>query len=127
MKTVSEKQSRMINVRMNEEETLGLSQLATQFKTSRSRLLRKIIRESIGEGPDLLPQEMKIVEEGIFQLAAVGRNLNQLLKLVHSRQVTVSSQEQALMENLREQVERLKREMLTVVDRTRERWVGHGA
>ncbi len=127
MKNVSEKQSRLINVRMNEEEALGFQQLAESLETSRSRLLRKVIRESIGEGPDLLPHEMKVFEEAVFQLAALGRNFNQLLKLVHSGQVQVGSQEQMLLEGVREQVERLKRETLTVIDRTRERWVGRGA
>ncbi len=117
----------MVNVRMNEAEALAMSRLASQLQTSRSRLLRKVIRESIGEGPDLLPNEMKHFEEAVFQLAALGRNLNQLLKLVHSGQVKVSSQEQALMEGIRDQVERLKRETLTVIDRTHERWVRHAA
>jgi len=85
------------------------------------------IRESIGEGPDLLPQEMKPFEEAVFQLAALGRNLNQLLKLVHSGQVKAGSQELSLMEGIRTQVELLKKETLTVIDRSRERWVRHAA
>ena len=33
---------------------------------------------------------MKVFEESVFQLAALGRNVNQLLKLVHCGQVAVS-------------------------------------
>jgi len=127
MKNASESQSCMVNVRMNEAEALAMNQLADQLQTNRSRLLRKIIRESIGEGPDLLPNEMKHFEEAVFQLAALGRNLNQLLKLVYTGQVKVSSQEQTLMEGIRDQVASLKKETVTVIERTRERWVRHAA
>ena len=127
MKNATDAQSRMINVRTTEAEGLELKRLAEQLQTTRSRLLRKIIRESIGEGPDLLPSEMKVFQDAVFQLASLGRNLNQLLKLVHSGKVSVSSQEQVLMESTREQVESLQKETLTVIDRSRDRSVGHDA
>ena len=127
MKNASDRQNCMVNVRMNEAESLAMSQLAKQLQTNRSRLLRKVIRESIGEGPDLLPNEMKVFQDSVYQLASLGRNLNQLLKLLHTGQVKVSSQEQVLMEGIRDQVERLKKETLTVIDRTRERWVRRAA
>jgi hypothetical protein len=125
MKDASERQSCMVNVRMSEAEALAFSELAAQWQTSRSRLLRKVIRESIGEGPDLLGHELKLFEDAVYQLASLGRNLNQLLKLLHSGKVTVGAPEQALMEGIRDQVERLKAETLTVIDRSRRRWVRH--
>jgi hypothetical protein len=127
MKKASERQSCMVNVRMNEAEAMAMRRLAEQLQTKRSRLLRKVIRELIGEGPDLLPNEMKVFNESVFQLTALGRNLNQLLKLVHSGQVVVSSEQQALMEGLQDRVEYLKKQTLIVIDRTRERWVRHAA
>jgi hypothetical protein len=127
IKNAADRQNCIVNVRVNEAEGLALRQLAEQLQTSRSRLLRKVIRESIGEGPDLLPNEMKVFQDSVYQLASLGRNLNQLLKLLHTGQVKVSSQEQVLMEGIRDQVERLKKETLTVIDRTRERWVRRAA
>jgi len=127
MKNTSDTLIRSAHVRLDEAEDAGFQQLVESLETTRSRLLRKIIRESIGEGPDLLPQEMKPFEEAVFQLAALGRNLNQLLKLVHSGQINASSQDLALMEGIRTQVELLKKETLTVIDRSRERWVRHAA
>ena len=70
---------------------------------------------------------IRLRKEFLFQLAALGRNLNQLLKLVHSGQVKAGSQELMLMEGIRIQVELLKKETLTVIDRSRERWVRHAA
>ena len=127
MKNTSDTLIRSAHVRLDEAEDAGFQQLVESLETTRSRLLRKIIRESIGEGPDLLPQEMKPFEEAVFQLAALGRNLNQLLKLVHSGQINASSQDLALMEGIRTQVELLKKETLTVIDRSHERWVRHAA
>ena len=127
MKNASDTLIRSAHVRLDEAEDAGFQELVDRLETTRSRLLRKIIRESIGEGPDLLPNEMKHFEEAVFQLAALGRNLNQLLKLVHTGQVKVSSQEQTLMEGIRDQVEYLKKQTLIVIDRTRERWVRHAA
>ncbi len=127
MKNTSDTLIRSAHVRLDEAEDAGFQVLVERLETTRSRLLRKIIRESIGEGPDLLPNEMKHFEEAVYQLAALGRNLNQLLKLLHTGQVKVSSQEQTLIEGIRDQVECLKKETLTVIDRTRERWVRHAA
>jgi hypothetical protein len=127
MKNASDILIRSAHVRLDKAEDTGFQELVERLATTRSRLLRKIIRESIGEGPDLLPNEMKHFEEAVFQLAALGRNLNQLLKLVHTGQVKVSSQEQAMMESIRTQVECLKKETLIVIDRSHERWVRHEA
>jgi len=127
MNNASEGQSRMVNVRMTEAEALAMSRLAKQLQTNRSKLLRKVMRELIGEGPDLLPHEMKSFDEAVYQMASLGRNLNQVLKLLHSGQVKVRSQEQTLMEGIRDQVEYLKKQTLIVIDRTRERWVRHAA
>jgi hypothetical protein len=127
MKNLSEILIRSAHVRLDKAEDAGFQQLVERLQTSRSRLLRKMIRESIGEGPDLLANEMKVFQDAVYQLASLGRNLNQLLKLVHSGQVMVSSQEQALMIAIRDQVECLKKETLTVIDRSRERWVRHAA
>jgi len=127
MKNASETLIRSAHVRLDEAEDAGFQQLADRLQTSRSRLLRKIIREAIGEGPDLLANEMKVFQDAVYQLASLGRNFNQLLKLVHSGQVMVGSQEQTLMESIRDQVDCLKKETLMVIDRTRDRWVRDAA
>jgi hypothetical protein len=104
---------------MNPADNLKFKEVAEGLQTTRSQLLRKIILESIGKGPILLPQEMRTFEEAVFQLAALGRNLNQLLRAVNSGQVTASLQERTMMEALRDQVEVLKKEFLTTLDRSR--------
>jgi hypothetical protein len=127
MKNASETLIRSAHVRLDKAEDAEFQKLVEGLRTSRSRLLRKIIREAIGEGPDLLANEMKVFQDSVYQLVSLGRNLNQLLKLVHSGQVMVSSQEQALMLGIRDQVELLKNETLMVIDRTRDRWVRRAA
>src|SRR5882672_8430513 len=84
MTNASPRRDQIVNVRINPADNLKFKQVAQSLQTSRSNLLRKAILESIGRGPILLPQEMKAFEQGVFQMAALGRNLNQLLRLVHS-------------------------------------------
>ena len=123
MKNPSETQKRMVNVRMNEAEALAFRLLAEHLQTTRSRLLRKVIREAIGEGPDLLFQEFKVMDDAVYQVAAIGRNLNQLVRAVHTGQVKAMPQEQALMGDILNRIESLKKEIFIVIDRSRNRTV----
>jgi len=113
----------MLNVRLNEEENLRFQRLAEQLQTTRSRLMRKMIREAIGAGPDLLHQELKLIEELAYQLAAIGRNLNQLVRAIHSGKVAVTAADQVAIEAVRAQVEQVDKEVILVIDRSCNRWV----
>src|ERR1035438_7681767 len=91
-----ERFNRSAHVRLHEIEDRALQQFVDHLGTTRSKLLKKIIRELIGLGPDLLDQEWKAFEDLVYQLAAVGRNLNQLLKAIHTGKVAITSTDQAL-------------------------------
>ena len=77
MKSASERFTRSAHVRLDDAEDFRFQQVVDRLKTSRSQVLRKLIRDLIGEGPDLLPQEMRVLDELTHQVAAIGRNLNQ--------------------------------------------------
>ena len=64
--------SRWANVRLTEEEHQALDRIQTHLQTTRSRLLRKAVRELIGMGPDMLPQEWKAFEDLAYQVALDG-------------------------------------------------------
>jgi adenylosuccinate lyase len=115
--------SRWANVRLTEEEHRALDMIQERLQTTRSRLLRKVIRELIGMGPDLLAQEWKILEDLVYQLAAIGRNLNQWLKAIHTGQAVATPAEQSLIEELRDLVEQVKKEVITAIERSCQRWV----
>jgi hypothetical protein len=78
--------SRVIS-RLSDAEFHGYLQLVQQLETSRSRMFRGMVREALGMGPDLIRQDMNNLREGIYQLGAIGRNLNQQLRALHSGQL----------------------------------------
>ena len=53
----------MLNVRLSAPENEAFRQIAHQLQTTRSGLLRKIIRELIGQGPELLAQDMRVMQQ----------------------------------------------------------------
>jgi len=93
--------------------------------TTCSRFLRKVIREVIGEGPDLLPIEMRPIKEATFQVAALGRNLNQILKAFHTGQPSGIVVDQAALAAFRDQVEELRQALVAVILRTKHHWLRH--
>jgi hypothetical protein len=114
---------RWANVRLMEEEHLALDVIQNRLQTTRSRLLRKVIRELIGMGPDLLTQEWMAFEKLAYQLAAVGRNLNQLVRAVNSGKAAMTPEDRTLMEGVRDQVDLIKKEIISAIDRSCHRWV----
>ena len=124
MKSASERFTRSAHVRLDDAEDFRFQQVVDSLKTSRSQVLRKLIRDLIGEGPDLLPQEMRVLNDLTYQVAAIGRNLNQLVRGMHVGQVTATSYDQ-VVKGVRDQVDAVKKELLAVIDRSRNRSVGH--
>ena len=63
--------------RLKTNENEAFLKASIMMGTTRSRLLRKMIREFIREGPDMLSHDLDAVRGASYQLAALGRNLNQ--------------------------------------------------
>ncbi len=118
-------QIRRIITRLSEVEYQAYLLLVQRLATTRSRLIRGMIREALGLGPDLLAQDMKILGEGVYQLGALGRNLNQELRAMHSGKLQNQPADVALTEQLRDQVGRLEKSWIAAVKRSRNRLVGH--
>jgi len=124
MKSASERFTRSAHVRLDDAEDFRFQQMVDRLKTSRSQVLRKLIRDLIGEGPDLLPQEMRVLDELTHQVAAIGHNLNQLVRGMHAGQVTATPYDE-VVDGIRDRVDAVKKELLAVIDRSRDRSVGH--
>jgi len=77
----------VVSIRLQEHENREFGKIAESLCVTPARLIRKMIRDSIGVGPDLLPQDATRVEEAIYQLTMLGRNLNQLLRAIHQGKV----------------------------------------
>ena len=120
-----ENRIRRVMVRFTEAEHHGLMNLAEGLRTTRSKLFRKLVREALGSNPELVGQHMKTIGEGIYQLGALGRNLNQLLRLIHSNHVVAQPLDVALLQQVKEELLSLQEEWLKVVQRSKDRGVLH--
>ena len=116
-----------LRVRLRAEEKKQFRDIAERLHTTPARLIRKVVRDTIGFGPDLMPQDLKMVGEAINQLAALGRNLNQLLRCIHQGEVKVASDTEIGVQGLCDAVLRLKSELQQVFDRSRFRLVAPDA
>lgn len=117
----------VISIRLQDHESREFEKIAQRFQVTPARLMRKMIRDSIGAGPDLLPQDAKLVEEAIYQLSMLGRNLNQLLRAIHQGKVSATTEAEVGIAELRDKVVQLKDGMQDVYDRSRYRLVPQNA
>lgn len=70
--------SRAAAIRLREDEWTGLKDLAATLGQPPSRVMRRLIREAVTGGPDYFNDGVRELERLIRELAAIGRNLNQL-------------------------------------------------
>lgn len=92
--------------------------------TTCSRFFRKVIRETNNQGPDLFKDDMKTIRELLYQIAALGRNVNQLLKAYHTGQPPGILVDHAALAGFYELVEKLREEVAAIIFRSKQRWVG---
>ena len=75
--------SGMLHVRVYPEEKAALEQLAETLGETPSRVIRSLIRAAITGGPDYFADGVYELRANHRHLAAVGRNLNQLVRSIH--------------------------------------------
>jgi len=110
---------RNLRIRLNvDEEKILLELTATLGETSRSCVVRRMIRESGGQGPDLLGEGLNTFREGIRQQAAMGRNLNQIARALNGGRVPDIPINSQLLPAVSAQVEGLKTELIEIVLRS---------
>ena len=77
---LSEVRSRVVGIRLREAEWAGLKQLAADLDQAPSRIIRRLIREALTGGPDYFDDGLLELRRMHRELAAIGRNLNQLAR-----------------------------------------------
>lgn len=76
--------SEATRLRLTEAEQKAFIQFAKQAGESRARLLRKAVRDMVGLGPDMLRADLESFREAVYQVAAIGRNLNQVARVLNA-------------------------------------------
>jgi predicted DNA-binding protein len=115
---------KVFSLRLGDEVDLLLVQLTKTFGVkTRSKMIRKIIIEAAGQGPSLSDDNLDSFREGVRQLAALGRNINQIARAVNSGQAQGCPWEPDLMNATVRCVVDLQKVVADIVLRSRNRWV----
>src|ERR1019366_700764 len=112
---LSHRPARFAKTRLNEAEYQAFVAVLLELGTTRSRMLRKMIRELIRWGPDLLSDELKLFREAVYQVGAIGRNLNQLVKAIHNGKQEANAAVGSTLNQVKDQVNHLEKVLLEVV------------
>ena len=78
--------TKSMRVRLTDEEwqQAESASLALFSNKNKSQLIRKLLRDYVGMGPDLTAYELKEFREAVRQLTGIARNLNQITSRVNS-------------------------------------------
>ena len=116
------KKTQVLRVRLTEEEAHAFIKVAESLRETRSRLLRKMIREAINQSPDLLSDERSVLLIAIRQLVGIARNLNQVTAAMHSGAVPRTMDEQYLSSVI-SYVKEVKNSFEVHIRKTKNRWI----
>ena len=79
-----ERKSEAQRVRLTVDENAALKALAEEMGVKPSKLIRRLIREAVNQGPDFFDDGVKELRETNRQIAAIGRNLNRLVLMMNA-------------------------------------------
>lgn len=111
-----------INVGLSSDEAARVVMVAKQAGLSRVEWIVKLIRAHLFKAPQFGPTEVEALMDSNRQLAAVGRNLNQIAKTLNldpnaSYQVTVEA-----IQALADQIKQHRRTVAGLLDSNLNRW-----
>ena len=101
-------------------------QYAKENGTDRSKILIKVVRELITEKPHLLPEELEEFKNATRQLMGIGRNFNQLVKVVRAGGAPPALYNETYYHAIIERIEDLKASLNSYIEITKNRWTDNG-
>ena len=112
-----------VHVRLNQEEFYAFRRVSEEEGISRSIMIRQLIRERIGAGPRLSQNNLDQFGRAMIELSAVGRNLNQMVKLMHQGGLPLLEALIPLLQDLLAHVKALQTEIRNLVTQDESRSV----
>jgi predicted DNA-binding protein len=119
-----ERKSEAQRVRLTVDENAGLKKLAEDMGVKPSKLIRRLIREAVNQGPDFFDDGVKELRETNRQIAAIGRNLNRLVLMMNSGDPINGIDLRNEYENLQLLYENIQGSYLELFRRSKNRQVG---
>lgn len=111
-----------VRVRLSQLEKQAVGEFAEDCNLSVNALIEKVLREVIGAGPHLLSDDLKVLDEATQQLAAIGRNLNQIVRAMNSsqgRNITIDS---GYLATIKGHVDQVAIAVAGMIDQQKARW-----
>lgn len=96
-----------LHVRVKPDERKALEKLAKSLDEKPSGVVRRLLREAITGGPEYFGDGLKEIRTAHRELAAVGRNINQLAKAANRDEKVVSKDIRRNLAAAKQQVDRL--------------------
>lgn len=118
--------TKIIQTRLTIEEDEAFNFVVEKCGESRSRLMRKMIREAVNGEPDLLTDEASLLKIAIRQLIGIGNNLNQVTMAIHAG-LTHTVVDEKYLSNILKHVTQVKSELQNHIKKTKLRWVKNHA
>jgi hypothetical protein len=115
--------TRSTRVRLTDAEFAAFEEAAQKIGTVRARVMRRAVREIITRGPDLFDDGLAEFNAMRRELAAIGRNLNQITRAINSGDEPELRHIEAVTMAVSDQVERVEGQVARVVKNARTRWV----
>ena len=115
--------SESLRVRIHANERQALGRLAESLDQRPSRIVRRLIREAITQGPDFFDDGVSELRAVHRELAAIGRNINQLARKANQNERVVPAQLKRNLAAAKLQVERVADVYREAVERARQRTV----
>ena len=115
--------TKSMRVRLTDEEWQHAESASQSLfgNQNKSKLIRKLLRDYIGMGPDLTSLEIKEFREAVRQLTGISRNLNQIASRINSDEKQLSNLSEHYLDNIKNHVnsvnDTLKHYMKRTVDR----------
>jgi len=120
-KGMAKSDSLRVWVRPNERK--ALQKLADSLGVKPSQVVRRVVREAITGGPEYFNDGLKELQTAHRELAAVGRNINQLARAANRDEKIVSKDLRRNLAAAKQQVDRLAAVYRDAVDRVQRRTV----
>ncbi|ELU1680204.1 plasmid mobilization relaxosome protein MobC [Vibrio parahaemolyticus] len=118
-----DKKARKITIRLTEYEDRKLIERAEkEGYTTRTKWTTAVVQSALHKAPILSNHEINVLRESNRELAAIGRNLNQVVKALNIDFHENDKIKQDAIENLIERIEQHKGQVAELIDRNMNRW-----
>lgn len=111
-----------LRVHVTPDEAEAVRATAAALGLSVNGMLVKVIREIVGATPALLGDDVDALMDAAAQGAAIGRNLNQLVRAANKGKARLTV-DQDFLANVSEAVSRIQAEVRALAERQQNRWV----